>query len=391
VQSDYSSENPPHLSQLALSKPTLSAPIILVGFLCGLFLSIGVLNGDESGRVNLLYLLMVYLFIPLVGAFLSVTSLINGRGINVARLISALPIWRQPQQTMLLRLRQQKLDKHWFFLQSQAAALAYAVASLISFFILLLATDMNFVWRSTILHAEQLYPVLKVIAAPWWFWDMAQPTTELLRATQDSRLINNYDNTANYGQWWAFILATQVVYSFALRGALLAISTALIRKTISKAANNMPSVPQGRVAAKNENHAIAALVHSLPVKYTLSNWAAFNKNTIEQLAISPSSVLTEGPSVALEDRDVALEDQNVAFEESTYDEQSLLVLVKSWEPPMGELHDFLHNQKGVIFPVNLMKNEVVPPESNHLKEWQRFAQSLPHWAIYLPETMDMKS
>ena len=53
------------------SASRLSRPILLLGFGLGLLLSITVLSGDDAGRVNLFYLLLVYLFIPLFGALIS--------------------------------------------------------------------------------------------------------------------------------------------------------------------------------------------------------------------------------------------------------------------------------------------------------------------------------
>ena len=347
---------------------------MFIGFLCGLLLSLGVLNGDEAGRVNLLYLLLVYLFIPLFGAILSVVSLVQGRGLNIARLLSALPIWSQSQQVQLLKIRQQKFDKYWFFLQSQAAALAYSVASLLTFLILLLATDINFVWRSTLLNAEQLQPILGAIATPWWFWEVAQPTSELLRSTQDSRLISNYANTNSFGQWWAFVLATQIVYSFILRGALLAIGTTLISKHTKKETEKKAPRTQQRMEQVSENHSYASLIHSLPTEYTLCNWATFNTNILQQLTLSPKKALKAGPSVAIDTHDAL--------------DEPLLILVKAWEPPMGELQDFMQHAKGIIFPINLNNKQAVAPEEKHLKEWQRFVAQLPNWAIYVPESMD---
>ncbi len=355
---------------------SLSNPIMFFGFLCGLLLSLGVLSGDESGRVNLLYLLLVYLFIPLFGAILAIASLAKGKGLNIARVLSTLPIWSKPQKLKLLQIRQQNVDKYWFFLQSQVAALAYSVASLLTFSVLLLATDINFVWRSTLLNAEQLQPLLSFVALPWWFWEQAQPTSELLRMTQDSRLIDNYSNTGSFGNWWAFVLATQLVYSFILRGGLLAFASMLISKKLSKEAKKPGNKTQKRMKQVPETHTYASLVHSLPYEYTLCNWAAFEQNIVEQLSISPNKTLKEGPRISLDNKDK--------------NNQPLLILVKAWEPPMGELQDFMQNGNGLIFPINLKNKTTIAIEEKHLKEWQRFVALLPNWSIYLPAPMGVQ-
>lgn len=348
----------------------LSRPILLAGFVLGLLLSFAVLSGDELGRVNLLYLLLIFLFIPLASAIVSIVSLIRGRGINLARLLSATPIWSKSQQTYLHKIRQMHLDKHWFFLQSQAAALAYSVAGVVTFILLLLATDINFVWRSTLLDAEDLYPLLKVVASIWPFWDSAQPTLELLQMTQDSRLTHSYSDIDQFGHWWAFILATQIVYSFFLRGALLFAGkvwlTAKLKKDVELQLSQKLDQHSHPVST---SHALEPITHQLPENYALSNWAGFSSELIDALKLTPTQTVSVDPLIM--------------SEESTVSDQQL-VLVKSWEPPMGELQDYLHQGRGLLFPIDLKSQTVKAPEQRHLEEWQRFVRTLPNWRIYRP-------
>lgn len=347
----------------------LSRPIWIVGLLLGLFLSWMVLSGDDAGRVNLLYLLLVYLFIPLVGAIISVVSLLQGKGLNVARVLSAIPLQSKPFQMYLHKLRQMHLDKQWFFLQTQAAALAYACGSLIIFVVLLLATDINFVWRSTLLDAEQLQPLLAFIAAPWWFWDSAQPSVELLRITQDSRLNESYNNVSNFGQWWAFVLATQVLYSGVLRGVLLLIAKVWIKKTSQKNAQAKPQNTHVNVESVPATvQKLSHILHDLPTEYALTNWARISDLVVSQLMLNPTHSLPAGP--------IILEQGDAGFQGTQ------ILLVKAWEPPMGELQDYMEHTSGIIFPVNYKHNKVTAPEPMHIEEWQRFTAQLPNWGIY---------
>ena len=151
-------------------------PIVLTGGAIGFLLSWIVLSGDSQGRVNIFYLLLVYLFIPLLSILASVFSLLLGKGINLARLVAAFPLWTFQTKDLIRKIHQMNLDKSWFLMQSQAAAIAFSLTSLTTYFILLLATDLNFVWRSTILNPADIYPFLKLVAAPWVFWEGAQPS-----------------------------------------------------------------------------------------------------------------------------------------------------------------------------------------------------------------------
>jgi len=346
---------------------------MLVGFVLGLLLSVGVLLGDDAGRVNLLYLMLVYLFIPLAGAFLSVLSLIKGKGLNVARLLNTMPFLPKSWQHFMHKLRQLHMDKQWFFLQSQAAALAYAAASLLVFALLLLATDINFVWRSTLLEAEQLLPLLEAIAWPWRFWEAAQPSIELLRMTEDSRLTASYSNPNSYGQWWAFILATQFLYAFALRGILLVIAKMWISNAVREEMKQGVFYQQKQAAAAPKtSHTLSSIQNQLPSNYALSNWAGFTDNVISQLDLKPSQTLQTGPLVT-------------EIDGPAHQGQQLL-LVKAWEPPMGELQDYMESASGMLYPVNLQQNKLVQAKSLHLEEWQRFVAKIPNWGIYQPHS-----
>lgn len=366
------------VSTLSVTSATrLSRPILISGFFLGLFLSYFVLIGDNAGRVNLLYLLLVYLFVPLFGAALSVISLLTRKGINVARLLTAIPLWPKAQDAFSRKLRQSELDKQWFFLQSQGAALAYAFASLLTFFLLLLTTDINFVWRSTLLNAESLQPLLKLIALPWWFWEDAQPTLELLRLTQDSRLNDNYAATANFGQWWAFVLATQVVYAFLLRGVLLALAKLWIRqRTMNNQRENVTSHKQEPQQQAQSPNLLCEISHSLPSHYLLGNWAQFDDSIMAQLSLNTAHRINVGPLATKTD--------------SSNDLTQRVLLVKAWEPPLGELQDYMQTTTGLLYPVNIKNNSIVPAAANHIEEWQRFTKQLPAWGIYQPSSQGAK-
>ncbi|TQV89028.1 DUF2868 domain-containing protein [Aliikangiella coralliicola] len=363
----------------------ISWPIVAIGAGIGFVLSWSVLSGDYQGRVNLLYLLLVYLVIPISSLIISLVSLIKGDGINLARLLVALPIWSQQKKSTFRKFHQLSVDKHWFFLQSQAAALAFSVASLFSFFLLLVATDVNFVWRSTLLQSSDLLPVLKVIATPWSFWSEAQPTISLLQATQDSRLVQADMNAAAYAGWWPFIFATQLVYSLLPRSILLIATRGWYLKLIktdfeqqlqSEINRHSPRAP--------ETFEISPVVHQLPNnQIVVNNWGGLDLNMLsilDELNLSSDNVICAGPNASFAEQTVA---------ERWRGEQ--LVLVKSWEPPLGELADFLQNSKGYLLPLDWEEQRLISPRESHVQEWQRFAKKLKHWQVYVPEKLSTKN
>ncbi len=371
TDSESTSAAPDNIKRAVRMSPSIAGAGMLLGFLLSFFL----LNGDEQGRVNLFYLLLVFLIIPLLGLIVSLFSLASGRGVNLARMVSNLSFLGLPQSSVLRQLRQRHLDKHWFFLQSQYAMLAYSLAGIITLLLLLLATDINFVWRSTILTADDIYPFLKVVASPWWFWETAQPTMTLLERTQDSRLLQIYDTPASLALWWPFILATQIFYTFVLRGGLLLASRLIIKRRMER--DFEQQLHQRILKNKRrqpEQFTLSEIHHQLPQHYAVVNWSALPDDIVSQLDITRGqSTLVAGP--------LASEEEQLQAEQYP---DSKLVLVKAWEPPLGELQDFLKQGQGLLYPVNYHKRAICDADSTHLDEWRRFCSELENWQLFQP-------
>ena len=357
----------------------ISWPIVYSGGLLGLFLSLFVLSGDDLGRVNLLYLLVLFLVIPIASVIISTLSMISGKGVNLARLVISLPLLSSRQKQTIHRLHQQKLDKYWLYMQSQYAAIAYALGSFFGYLFLLLFTDINFVWRSSVLAPDDLLQPLSVIATPWWFWSAAQPSLELLQATQDSRLVATAQHAGIYTQWWPFILATLVFYSLLLRLIGLAIGRVILkRKQKADIEYDLLQKIDAYHPGFTESHKHADPVSELPGSYVVTNWANFDQHKIEQLSdhLSISDVMVAGP--------LASEQQQSDAEN---EKRPQVLLVKAWEPPLAELGDFMQNTSGVLLPVNIISNKVTRPTQHHLDEWLRFAETFDRWQVYLPKTI----
>ena len=347
----------------------ISKPILMLGCSLGFILTLAVMNGDANGRVNLLYLLLIFVVIPLLGTVVSIVGLISREGMNIAKLTSLLPVWTAAQRTSLLALKRRNLSKPWFFVQSQSAALGYSITSLIAFVLLLLATDVNFIWRSTLLSADDLLAMLQVVAAPWWFWEAAQPTMALLEQTKDSRLLGNMVNAEAVGQWWLFVLATQITYAFLLRGLLLSVGQLYLVSRLSKSQQtDTPQSAPTTVPESTSTPPLAKPTKALPANYQLFNFANIPAEVIARLPLG--------------------EPQNVDLERS-YD-NAVLVLVKAWEPPLGELQDFMQLNRGAIYPVYYRNAETLAVPPQYLDEWRRFVEQVPNWLLYLPAQQDIK-
>jgi hypothetical protein len=357
----------------------VSWTIAFAGALLGLFLSFGVLSGDELGRVNLLYLLVLFVLVPLLSVAVSTLSMIRGRGLNLARLIAHLPLLSVQQKQALHRLQQQKLDKYWLYLQSQYAAIAYATGSLLGLLFLLLFTDINFVWRSTLLAPEDLLQPLKIIAAPWWYWSAAQPSLELLQATRDSRLVTAGREAGIFTQWWPFILATQLFYAFVLRFIGLMIGKVVLRRKLSvdieQQLSRKINAFQPVFAETSETRPPSTV---LPARYVVTNWDGFNQQQLNMISrhLDLAELLVAGP--------LASEQQHLR---AASEKRPQVLLVKAWEPPLGELGDYLEQTSGMLMPINIVDGKLVTPARHHLAEWLRFAERFAHWQVYMPASL----
>jgi hypothetical protein len=361
----------------SLALRAISVMIALIAFILGLLASVAALSGDEYGRVNLLLSLFLFALLPAFGLLATAVFLSLGRRSGIAALLVELRVTPKRFAALLARQGGAAQRQRILFSLSQGWLLSFVAGNLLGFALMLLAMDISFVWRSTLLEASDLLPVLDFVAMPWSFWSAAQPSLEMLSQTQDFRLQGS-PNDANYvGQWWRFLLAAQLCYSLLPRTLLWLIAkNRLTRKT-----ETLSTELNQNVAAEkpiSEIDRLAESVTEMPVDSILFD-----------LAHTPDSLLSdigERLQVATIHRtpvDLHSQLQRVDYANSP----ALVVLVRSWEPPLAELADSLREeltaeQQSNLFiaPIDWVsapqKNErLVEPQVAHTQEWRRFCAS----------------
>ena len=361
----------------SLALRAISVMIALIAFILGLLASVAALSGDEYGRVNLLLSLFLFALLPAFGLLATAVFLSLGRRSGIAALLVELRVTPKRFAALLARQGGAAQRQRILFSLSQGWLLSFVAGNLLGFALMLLAMDISFVWRSTLLEASDLLPVLDFVAMPWSFWSAAQPSLEMLSQTQDFRLQGS-PNDANYvGQWWRFLLAAQLCYSLLPRTLLWLIAkNRLTRKT-----ETLSTELNQNVAAEkpiSEIDKLAESVTEMPVDSILFD-----------LAHTPDSLLSdigECLQVATIHRtpvDLHSQLQRVDYANSP----ALVVLVRSWEPPLAELADSLREeltaeQQSNLFiaPIDWVsapqKNErLVEPQVAHTQEWRRFCAS----------------
>lgn len=358
----------------------ISITLAASAFIVGLLLTFGLLSADSAGRVNLLYLLILFAFVPAASLVMSlVFGFRKSSGGGFVGTLLDLPFWPRQWQRELLILAQTPALKSWFFYQTQAVALSFGLGGLTALVLLLLGSDVSFVWRSTLLDARQILPVLTVLSWPWWFWDGAQPSLELLQQTQEFRLAPQQAGAVlMFGQWWQYVLAAQCAYNLFPRSLMLLAARWWYRRQLARA--YAPAAPSSPASTVRRNTVPAPgkpaeTIHNVQTPYVLVDWAgapAFCHEYLTRHFTAPQRVIEAGPLTT-----------SRGPEASTVHADNPVVLVKSWEPPMGELKDHLaqYPRGGLVVPLDWDSTDVQPVKEAHLNEWRRFCGTLHGWQV----------
>ncbi|MFC3852611.1 DUF2868 domain-containing protein [Salinispirillum marinum] len=174
--------------------------------LLGVFVALGGLSYAPDGRINVLWLWLLWAGLPFMGSLIALIWLMFG-----GRRPWVLTWWRGTaywQPTSLQRW-------HLAMLLQWAWAL-FALALMATFLLLLLFSDLAFGWSSTLaLTTVHLTSFVHTIAFPWaGWWSAAVPNADVLDATRFVRIAPQSGNTELAGAWWPFLLANILAYNF---------------------------------------------------------------------------------------------------------------------------------------------------------------------------------
>lgn len=380
---------------------SLARIIIFFAGALGFILSWAIISGDGQGRVNLLHVVFLYVLLPIISLIVSFFSFSVHSKWNFPIIVGSLPIVGETNRRLFLSLSQNPLSRLWFFYVGQLAALFFSFASLIVLLILLLVSDVNFVWRSTLLDANDLHQILSFIAMPWSFWDAGQPGIALLELTKESRLQSLNDRPNAFGDWWRFVFASQLFYAIGLRLTAWFVSRIVLKRS-GRTNSSFEGKPTHQKNLSSGHHATSSvpIANNVTQDFALTNWAGLSESDIEtieqQLTANKLSILSAGPLASSLDEITAQRWQGTQ-----------VILVKGWEPPLAELADYMQNGIGFLLPLDWTNGsedteandnnlDVVKDDNsnalhfkelpaNYLAEWQRFIKGKPQWQLLVLE------
>ncbi len=405
--------SPSYLS-LQKKEPTIALWMFMIGWVCGVIALSGLVFVDAKQPVNVL--LFLTLFIGVQWAFLVLTVLV---GMTALFNLSALHLPFEnfnPAKLLFGRVIKQFSKKinsstssiAWELFSDvirlsllrwgQLFGMAFNLGGLIAFFVVLAFTDRNFGWSSTFnISDDSLFSFFDVISTPWkYFLPEATLTADIVRDTRFHFLQSTFsgEQVESMRAWWPFLFATIFVYGLLPRVVLWVIFKIQAAK---KSRQVFMSYPGVRLV-------LDRMV--FPVVTTQSHTAEGSQIISPKISKQPAINLQETISIidwagALShvdpDRflsmcgfknydiqkaglDLNLDETLLAsFHKNT--STTIVIAVKSWEPPLEELRDFLRDlmestKASTIYLllVPLKKKAITVDEES---DWRQFVSSVP--------------
>lgn len=360
----------------------------LLGFVFGILSMSALLAYDGSSRLNILLLLgfiAAQLLLTLMASYASVKPPTLPPLFASGRLLS----WLMPAYPQLgpHSARLVMLASHYF-------SCLFSLGALLCFLVTLSLQDLAFGWSTTLQwHSEEFAQLLHYLAWPWARWlPEALPSLDLISASQFYRIEQtSITDPSVLGGWWPYLVMSWISYALLPRLLLLLASLLLCQRSLQQqllqhpAAQglqqrlNTPWVESSNQARQDyqapASHMMA--IHTaLPSEVQYLHWgdAGYPQLELSQLP-KASQQLRAGGHHALQQDQRALE---------ALDTNPLMIVCKAWEPPLGELSDFIQQALTQVPAVWLLPlNEQQQPAALPLESWQLFVQRQQPAAVYL--------
>jgi hypothetical protein len=278
-----------------------------------------------------------------------------------------------------------------FLRYGQELGAIFTVGAMAAFFVVLAMSDFTFVWGSTFQLSDTLVEdMTSAVAAPWSAWlPQATVSSDLIFASRFHPAVTSLgpDNIEAMRGWWPFLIMAMVTYALLPRLLLWLLSRYFFKHQIRAAFVNLPGSAQLLTRMKGplvttQGAGGGEYIGQGSVEPTaidrrllLLNWAN---------ALTAADVSAFGAFAAVADGHIVeaglgsmSEEMEQLATKLVAPVNQLFVAVKSWEPPMADLADFLANITSVsrctLFLVPLPQK---PIPATRLGDWELFARGL---------------
>lgn len=365
------------------------AGFILVGAFLGMITMFGLLFYEGGQRINVTVILAFILLQCLLAAFTA---------------LQAFAGW-QPWRPLMARLSSGEAITALRSLQPQLMAraahtggLAFGISGLLTLLVMVVIQDLAFGWSTTLnTESRHFLGLVQAIAAPWqWLWPASVPDATLVETTRFFRAQTGdiTINPARLGDWWPFVTMVWIVYVVLPRLILAIIADGHLRLRASRLLDRHPGLTALKYrmetpaletgnAHNDADHQPDTTTNSqlkpLPESDTVICWAGAGEPELPDILHGPETlVLRAGGRASLQDDTNTLE--KAADHLAKITRPAVIVVTRSWEPPTGELQDFLQQAReqwpsaSHVAVVPLTASGLEKPPTHQLQQWLRFAE-----------------
>jgi len=346
------------------------------------------------GLVNVFMFLLLFVFVQLLLCI--VAAWVMARTVGGAEPV-VLPI--NPARAFVARafpdrryLREAQSVLRLLFLRyGQELGAIFTLGAVAAFFVVLALSDFTFVWGSTFQLSDSLVEQMTAwMASPWSGWlPQATVSGDLIFASRFHPAITSLSptNIEDMRGWWPFLIMAMVTYGLLPRLLLWLLSKFFYRRQMRAAFVRLPGservlarmkAPLVKTQGEGSGGFVPEAENSPLVidrRLLLLNWA----NALAPVDVASFAEFDAVPEGNVVNAGLGSLPEELERLESRLAKpvEHILVAVKSWEPPMADLADFLDNFASVprctLFLIPLPHKSV---STTRLGDWQLFARAL---------------
>jgi len=368
-----------YLHYFTLFSTLFSLLMLILGFSTGFAL----LSYSGVEPVNVIYLLLVMVGLPLLSMSLTLLSMVTG-GIGANFFAHLSPLYYLEKLLNFLPFSK-KIDfselpfsstlTKWLFLQRvQLFSFLFSLGLFFSLILMIVSKDIAFGWSSTLqVDVSSFQTLLSTLGLPWQsFLSSTIPSVELVEISHYFRLGEHLDaeliaNADKLGAWWKFLAMATLTYALLLRLLFLWVTTVFLNKQIRKEMLLLDGVEQllgefetpyvSTQSFKEEKHlettSDKTRVSESKLVENYHDLLVWNFSKEDLLMIEDHFHVHADCEYVVGGRNSFSEDQKVIVEL----EKNILLCVKAWEPPTMDFMDFVEE---ILLKKEVLKVAVLP-------------------------------
>lgn len=361
----------------------------IAGSVFGVVTMLGLLVYEGGQRINL-SVLIAFVLLQVLLAMLTTLQAALG--------------W-QPWRVLLTRLQRQSSTQAMSAMQpllmaraAHLGGLCFGLMSLLTLLVALVIQDLAFGWSTTLSTVPAGFTdVTAALAWPWrGLWPAAVPDLSLVEATRFYRSADGMSDVSasRWGEWWPFVLMLWSSYVVLPRAILLAGVQVNIVWRAKRALQThagwralqyrmqTPTVDTGNSHNDAEDAPVDFQGRSslpLPAAAVVIYWGGVADDSLPAAVTEHIRLacFAGGRASLASDRQTL---SQIASALANGAGDAVLLVTRGWEPPTGELHDFIEEAQSLwpsparLTLIPLAQNTALPVPAHQLPQWLRLKE-----------------